>query len=301
MQTIELTGPTDSFSARSLQDLPPGPLKVVLDSPGGCIVSGLACYHALREHDGDVTVEIIRAGSAAVPIALAGDHRLIHGAGHFFVHGAWGSTVGRERDMYEAARTFRKQNRLYAGILAERTGLTLRAALKIMLDESQLSSTEAVRLGFADSIIGKPTEPPPRPSSPLERTALAALSCERRRMKPEAQKLCVESKPIAMCVPGAPALLDRPGEPLPKISPHEHASGEALERFVEAQQRLTAIRFSLELRLRRAVEFGGHVTWPVRSAWICSTCNEKNYGPPEKNRLANPCRICGATFDKEET
>ena len=88
MHTIQLSGSvgSESFSIRQVTDIPDGPIKIIIDSPGGCFISGLAIFHSLREHPSLIEVEIIRAGSAAALVALAGQKRLIHGDGYFFVH-----------------------------------------------------------------------------------------------------------------------------------------------------------------------------------------------------------------------
>jgi len=301
MQTIKLTGPVgdEGFNVRLLDDLTPGPVTVIIDSGGGCIVNGLAIFQKLIDHPGKVTTETIKAGSAAVLPALAGSHRVIHGSGYFFVHQCWGSVTGRAADMYQAAHTFREQNTLYAEILAERTSLTLRVIRKMMLDESQISSTEAVRLNFAQDIIGKPTEPPPR-SSQLERTALAAMRYEDRMQTPPIRKLRDEARPAAMLAPGVEdSFLNKPHKKLlPEVLPGK--PGEALFFFVEAQRREATIRRHIASRIRRSINCGGHIIWPVRVTWTCPVCNQKNYHMPARDLLATKCAECGAQTSPDE-
>lgn len=294
MHTIQLSGPvgSESFSIRQVTDILDGPIKIIIDSPGGCIVSSLAIFHSLREHDGEITTEIYRAGSAAAIPALAGDIRLIDGSGYFFVHGCWGSVVGREADMRQAAAAFRAQNKLYDAVIAGRTGLSIRRVRALTRNETRLGAERAVELGFAHRIIGTVKPCPPSPSSPLERTAMAALESEKRSEQPAMQKLCKEAWPIAMLAPGAAAVLDRPVKPRPKIPPDK--AGEALYAFVEAERREQCIRTGLAARLQRVITQGGRIDWPVRVSWRCSCCNAENFHPPSQQLLATPCRECGA-------
>lgn len=297
---ITLRGPvgSETFNVRLVQNLPPGPLRVVIDSGGGCITTGVALYQILREHPGgQVTIEIIHAGSAAVLPALAGDHRKIHGNGSMFLHGCWGAVVGRESDMRQAARAFHQQNALYAAICQERTGLTLRRVNALMRAESQLGAGEAVRLGFAHEVLGELPQCPSTPAGDLQLTALAALQHEARARKPQECHLRSEALPAAMVSHSTaqPVFTKR----LPAIPTGRAAA--MLAAFVEGERREGAIRQQLEVRLKRAIDLGGRVTWPVRASWACGQCGTEQFHPPAQDCWATPCRNCGATSSPSST
>ena len=59
---------------RALAQVGNVPLRVVLNSPGGDAVEGIAIYNLLAEHPGKVTMHVIgEAASAGSVIAMAGD------------------------------------------------------------------------------------------------------------------------------------------------------------------------------------------------------------------------------------
>jgi len=299
MGIVRLEGPVggSGFSVQQVQDMPAGPVQLHINSGGGCITTGLAIYQALREHPHDVTCEIQNAGSAAVLPALAADHRAILSAGSVFIHQCWGSVVGREADMRAAARQFRRQNALYAAIVAERTGLSLRKVNQLMLVETRLTADQAIGLGFChEEIADEPQQAPAGPGADLQQTAIAALAYERRRDQTQERQLRAEALPAAMAShAAAPALFPRLFPTLPP-----GPAGATLDRLFEAEQRMAQIRGALEVRLRRAINCGGRVQFPVRSTWTCSACGQDQYHPPVIHHLATPCAHCGATSTPEE-
>ena len=84
-------------------------ITVNINSPGGDFFTGVAIYHMLKEHDGDVTVKVVgMAASAASVIAMAGDTVKIGKAAFLMIHNAWHLCIGNRNDMRDSADTLQE-------------------------------------------------------------------------------------------------------------------------------------------------------------------------------------------------
>jgi len=129
-------------------------ITVKINSPGGSVFEGFAIYNELRQHKAKVTVEVMGiAASAAAYIAMAGDD-IRMGLGSFImVHNAWGMVIGNRNDLAESITTLEQIDNAQIDIFEARTGLE-RAKIEAFMDaETFLSANEAVKNGFADSVM----------------------------------------------------------------------------------------------------------------------------------------------------
>lgn len=129
-------------------------ITVKINSPGGSVFEGFAIYNELRQHKAKVTVEVMGiAASAAAYIAMAGDD-IRMGLGSFImVHNAWGMVIGNRNDLAESITTLEQIDNAQIDIFEARTGLD-RAKIEAFMDaETFLSANEAVKNGFADSVM----------------------------------------------------------------------------------------------------------------------------------------------------
>jgi ATP-dependent Clp protease protease subunit len=127
---------------------------VRINSPGGDMFEGLAIYNMLREHKGEITVQTLGvAASAASIIAMAGDKVEIARAGFFMIHNAWILTAGNKNDMRAVADYLEPFDAAMADVYASRTGDTVKEIAKMMDAETWIGGTDAVSMGFADSLL----------------------------------------------------------------------------------------------------------------------------------------------------
>ncbi|CAN5317404.1 hypothetical protein BH11PSE5_BH11PSE5_20670 [soil metagenome] len=129
-------------------------VEVHINSGGGDMFEGIACYNVLREHPHAVTVKIMgMAASAASVIAMAGDTIEIGAASFFMIHNCWVMAVGNRHDMAETAAFLEPFDRAMADLYAQRTGSKVDDVRKWMDAETWMSGSVAIERGFAQSML----------------------------------------------------------------------------------------------------------------------------------------------------
>src|SRR3546814_12071577 len=79
-------------------------IEVHINSYGGDMFEGIACYNVLREHPQTVTVKVMgMAASAASIIAMAGAQIEIGAASFLMIHNIWVMAMGTRHAMAENA------------------------------------------------------------------------------------------------------------------------------------------------------------------------------------------------------
>lgn len=135
---------------------PVSPITVYVSSPGGSVSAGLAIYDALRTVSCPVrTVCTELAASMGSIIFMAGDEREMLPHAELMIHdplipqGAGGSALA----VQETSRRLMARRKTLNGILAERSGLTLRRIQALTAKDTYLGAGRALELGFATSVI----------------------------------------------------------------------------------------------------------------------------------------------------
>ena len=130
--------------------------KVVvhINSPGGNFYEGVTIYNLLRNLNTKVKIIIEGfAGSIASVIALAGDEVVICKGAQIYLHKPITSVYGNTEDLEEAIRYLKKVFDSAVEIYSTRTGLADEKIISLCEDETFLTSSEAVELGFAKKVI----------------------------------------------------------------------------------------------------------------------------------------------------
>lgn len=127
---------------------------VRINSPGGSVFEGVTIYNLLRESESKVHVEIHGlAASMATVVALAGEEVSIAEGAMFMIHNPWGFSMGESEDMRKTADMLDKIKSNMLDIYARHSNLSRDKLAKMMDDETWMTPLEAVRHGFASSII----------------------------------------------------------------------------------------------------------------------------------------------------
>lgn len=137
-----------------LRSLGSGPVTVNINSPGGNFFEGTAIYNLLREHEGEINVNVVGlAASAASVIAMSADTLRVARAGFLMIHNSWGMAVGNRNDLREIADTFEAFDKSMAAVYAKRSGKDKDEIMSMMDKETFLAGEEAVEQGFADALL----------------------------------------------------------------------------------------------------------------------------------------------------
>lgn len=140
-------------------------ITVSINSPGGDFFEGVAIYNLLREHEQQVTVKVVGlAASAASIIAMAGDVVKMAPSAFLMIHNAWAVVMGNKHDLAEAIEVLSPFDQAMAEVYAQRSGMTVKEAAKMMDNDTWISGSQAVELGLADSLTEDPKKPEPEDS-----------------------------------------------------------------------------------------------------------------------------------------
>lgn len=130
-----------------------GPLTVRLNSGGGIAVDGQAIYTMLVDYPGEVHVVVDGiAASAASLIAMAGDTITMRRGSIMMIHDPaqpWPEGRGTEDDYLRTAQWLRVISNAYAGVYADRAGISRDDARAVMRAETYFDGEAAVSAGFA--------------------------------------------------------------------------------------------------------------------------------------------------------
>ena len=129
------------------------PLMLRLNSPGGSVFDAVAIYNALTRHAGNVTVSIDGiAASAASYIAMAGDEIIMPENAFLMIHDPSGMVMGTAVDMRSMAEALDKIGASLLRGYAAKSGKAEKDIAKLMARETWLDATEALEMGFADTM-----------------------------------------------------------------------------------------------------------------------------------------------------
>ena len=128
-------------------------ILVRINSPGGSVWDGLSIMNLLKDYRGQVNIQIDGlAASAATLVALAGDSVVMASGSRFMVHEPWSGTVGNSEEHKKAAEELDDVAVDMANLYSKRTGKSHDEMRSIMKEETWMSASKAVSLGFADSV-----------------------------------------------------------------------------------------------------------------------------------------------------
>lgn len=172
-------GFTAKRASAALRSIGNRDVTVNINSPGGDMFEGIAIYNLLAEHKARVTVNVMGlAASAASIIAMAGDTVAMGTGAQIMIHNAWGVVIGNSNDLRAAADTFAGFDASLAEIYRARTGAKPEDIRALMDAETFMSASDAIALGYADSMIADDAAPAARAAAQLDPTLSAQRQTE---------------------------------------------------------------------------------------------------------------------------
>lgn len=136
---------------------PEQPFEIVLNSPGGDVLHGLALYDdliALRDQGHHITITVRGMAASMGGILLqAGDERVVGKNSHILIHEISTGAVGKLSEIEDEAAFCEKLSKQLLEILAERSTLTpTQIKRRWRKTDWWITAEEAVEYGFADRI-----------------------------------------------------------------------------------------------------------------------------------------------------
>lgn len=176
-QGIDGQGVTSRSIAAALRSIGPRAVTVNINSPGGDYFEGLGIYNLLRQHAGEVTVNVLSmAASAASVIAMAGDRILMADHSRIMIHNAWGVAVGNRHDMAKAMAMLEPLDQDMASVYASRSGMDAAKVASLMDAETFMSVDDAIGKGFADARLAPAKVSRDKAKAPAKALAMVEAS-----------------------------------------------------------------------------------------------------------------------------
>lgn len=134
------------------------PVKMIINTPGGSVTSGLALYDVIREFRTDITMFCMGiAASMGAVLLAAGEKgkRYILPHSKVMIHEPLlsGGITGSTSTIRKTAEDMIETKRIINGILAECTGKTIKQIDKATAFDNFMSAKEAIDFGLCDKII----------------------------------------------------------------------------------------------------------------------------------------------------
>lgn len=129
-------------------------INLRINSGGGEVFVATAFYSLLRSSGKTINVFIDGlAASAATLIACAGDKVIMPVNALYMIHNPLSWTYGNSEDMREMADLLDKVRDTLVATYKQKTGLSDEKIIELMDNETWLTASEALKLGFVDEIM----------------------------------------------------------------------------------------------------------------------------------------------------
>lgn len=146
----------DGFGPQALRDAlalagPVSEIHVRLNSQGGNVVDGLACFNILKQNPARKIVHVDgMALSIASLVMCAGDEIEVAENSWVMIHNPHNTAAGTPDDLRDMAELLDKMRDQIASVYQAKSGKPIAEVLAMMDAETWLTGTEAVAAGFAD-------------------------------------------------------------------------------------------------------------------------------------------------------
>ncbi len=127
-------------------------IDVYINSYGGEVAEGLAIYNALKRHKAKVITHVDGfACSIASVIFMAGDERVMPNTSCLMIHNPWTYASGNANELRKQAEDLEKIGECSINAYLERVNISKEELKELLDNESWISPSEAVEMGFATS------------------------------------------------------------------------------------------------------------------------------------------------------
>lgn len=132
----------------------PEPITIILNSPGGNCVDGLAMFDAISELPNHVTVKVYgEAASMGAVILQAADHRVMTRSSEMLLHDGATNIEGVHRDVVRYVESTKLTRERFYQIFADRTGQKKEYFRRKMAHDWFITPEQALKEGLIDEIV----------------------------------------------------------------------------------------------------------------------------------------------------
>ena len=142
-----------SMIAEGLEEAAGEDVIIEINSPGGICIYGYEMYTAIMNYEGNVTVHVISAMSAATLLVCAADKALISDTGIFMIHNTQSYAAGDYRDLQMEADALKEFNAGIINAYVRKTGKSREEIQSLMDNNSYMSPQTAIQHGFVDGYL----------------------------------------------------------------------------------------------------------------------------------------------------
>ena len=133
-------------------------IHVYINSGGGSVIEGWAIYDKLKTSGKKITtIGEGMVGSIATIIFMAGDYRKLHENSRFFIHNPYwqpdSPTPMEADDLISLGESLQAEQKKILDFYSNQTGKAVEDLEPLMQKATDLTSTQAIELGFANEII----------------------------------------------------------------------------------------------------------------------------------------------------
>ena len=133
-------------------------IHVAINSGGGSVIEGWAIYDKLKTSGKKITtIGEGMVGSIATIIFMAGDVRKLHENSRFFIHNPYwqpdAPTPMEADDLISLGESLQAEQKKILDFYSKQTGTAIEQLEPLMQKATDLTSTQAIELGFANEII----------------------------------------------------------------------------------------------------------------------------------------------------
>lgn len=133
-------------------------IHVYINSGGGSVIEGWAIYDKLKTSGKKITtIGEGMVGSIATIIFMAGDYRKLHENSRFFIHNPYwqpdSPTPMEADDLISLGESLQAEQKKILDFYSIQTGKSVEELEPLMQKATDLTSTQAIELGFANEII----------------------------------------------------------------------------------------------------------------------------------------------------
>ena len=142
---------------KEIEELDVDAINVFINSYGGEVAEGLAIYNALRRHKAEVKTFCDGfACSAASVVFMAGSERIMSNASLLMIHNAWMWTAGDPKELRKQADDLEKITQASTNAYLNHVNITEEELKQMLDDETWLSASDALDMGFCTMIVEDP-------------------------------------------------------------------------------------------------------------------------------------------------